>query len=321
MSEYVNNEFICEFCGKEYSSLNSLLTHKKTAKFCLNIQNKVADNIDSLRCDSCNKVFTTKHTFSTHTSNCKEKMVKTITMLNDTIRELTKQLSDVTSRNTYLEKDNKKLKAECDKYRNHLMEKDKQRQPTTVINNTTMNTTTHNTYNMQYNQLLSTIKPFTPESINDTFNEISHETLVNVDIGCETILEKEVGNSISKLLFFVDHARRIIVVKDADGKGTKYPATEIINQCLDTANPVLLDKVTKSEKHMNDLFNNDQLPEDKIDFINKNIKLTKSLFNNGEEEKEKEKARELKKRKTNFKKKIVNYVINNGKTLNKGMSG
>ncbi len=81
------------------------------------MQNKQADNTEDLRCDSCNKVFTTKHTFSVHLTNCKEKMLHTIETLTKTLDEMKEQVRRLTDRNTYLEKDNKTLSVECMKYR------------------------------------------------------------------------------------------------------------------------------------------------------------------------------------------------------------
>ena len=53
----------CEFCKKIFSTKSSLNNHKKTAKYCLQIQNK---EINIFSCKYCSKNFTTKHIFSKH---------------------------------------------------------------------------------------------------------------------------------------------------------------------------------------------------------------------------------------------------------------
>ena len=102
--------FICEFCNKVFSTQSNLSFHKKTAKFCLNIQNKTTDttkdntveinstiennnsplintiNINSTNnnktddkndksciCSYCNKQFTIKAHLKTHYLSCKSK--------------------------------------------------------------------------------------------------------------------------------------------------------------------------------------------------------------------------------------------------------
>lgn len=93
MSLHETRLFICEYCGNEYSSLSSLITHKKSAKFCLSIQNKEADNQGSLTCNDCGKVFTTKHTLSVHIINCKERLIHESLTLKNEINSLHKELA------------------------------------------------------------------------------------------------------------------------------------------------------------------------------------------------------------------------------------
>lgn len=44
----------CKFCNKTFSSLKSLQTHSKTAKFCLKLRGETTTNF---KCNYCEKYF------------------------------------------------------------------------------------------------------------------------------------------------------------------------------------------------------------------------------------------------------------------------
>jgi hypothetical protein len=66
-----SNALECEFCKKQFSVKNSLNVHQRTAKYCLALQGKHADEVFS--CDFCNKSFTLKQTYQEHLLICKTK--------------------------------------------------------------------------------------------------------------------------------------------------------------------------------------------------------------------------------------------------------
>ncbi len=96
------NEFTCEFCNKSYKTLSSLNNHKKTAKFCLNLQKESKPNeemiIKILKCNYCNKEFTSKFVLNNHINICSVKIIHE--KLDEQKKELEEQLK---------EKDNKIL--------------------------------------------------------------------------------------------------------------------------------------------------------------------------------------------------------------------
>ena len=70
-------EYICNFCNKKFSSKSNIDKHKKTAKYCLELQkkdisndfknNSISNNISSTssinniyKCDFCNKEYLRK---------------------------------------------------------------------------------------------------------------------------------------------------------------------------------------------------------------------------------------------------------------------
>jgi len=153
---------ICDICGNGYSSLNSLIHHKKTARFCLILQNK---KTDKLVCKDCKKEFTTKHNYVSHVSGCKEMLLNKVKQYEeqnkqyeDQIKQYKDQIKQYEDQIKHLRKELKEYKDECISYRNHLLAKNKKHvHNTTVINNTINNTT----YDSQYNQFVEDVPPVT----------------------------------------------------------------------------------------------------------------------------------------------------------------
>ena len=71
-------QFACQYCNKNYSSQSSLTYHQKTAKFCLELQNKVVSNKEELICNHCNKEFGSKANLTVHINICKNKKNKEV---------------------------------------------------------------------------------------------------------------------------------------------------------------------------------------------------------------------------------------------------
>jgi hypothetical protein len=61
----------CEFCKKEFVCKGTLITHQKTAKYCLQLQGK--NIIQPFECNFCVKNFTTQQNLKEHILVCKEK--------------------------------------------------------------------------------------------------------------------------------------------------------------------------------------------------------------------------------------------------------
>jgi len=66
----------CEFCKKDFSTKGVILSHQKTAKYCLEIQGINIKNNCNFNCDYCDKTFTLKHNMNDHISICKQKKIK-----------------------------------------------------------------------------------------------------------------------------------------------------------------------------------------------------------------------------------------------------
>lgn len=78
--------FSCDFCKKDFSFKGNMLSHQKTAKYCLDIQGK---NCNAFECSFCCKIFTTHQNLNDHLTSCKEKEKKQYEIK---IQELEKQI-------------------------------------------------------------------------------------------------------------------------------------------------------------------------------------------------------------------------------------
>ncbi len=71
------NDYICTFCNKSYKTLSNLNNHKKTAKFCLNLQKESNPDkeVKVLKCEYCDKEFTNKFILNKHIDICSSKSI------------------------------------------------------------------------------------------------------------------------------------------------------------------------------------------------------------------------------------------------------
>ena len=70
-----HNNYKCEFCDKSFSSASNLITHKRTAKFCLKIQQEKFPNVEikkrEFKCELCANIFKNKNLLNSHITICK----------------------------------------------------------------------------------------------------------------------------------------------------------------------------------------------------------------------------------------------------------
>lgn len=60
----------CDFCNRSFSTKGILISHQKSAKYCLKLQNK---NNENFTCNFCTKNFTSQYNLNEHFNTCKEK--------------------------------------------------------------------------------------------------------------------------------------------------------------------------------------------------------------------------------------------------------
>ena len=106
MKNPVNN-LQCEHCNKILSTASALELHKRTAKYCLLIQNKLNEVTSKYKCDKCDYSTTKKDNLNKHLKTCKQ---KTITDK--------KAQDDMSIKYLLLEKENEMLKKQIEEYKN-----------------------------------------------------------------------------------------------------------------------------------------------------------------------------------------------------------
>jgi hypothetical protein len=121
----------CEFCHKAFSTKTVLLTHKKTAKYCLSLQGK--ENKD-FQCQYCDKTFTLEHVLKEHLHSCKKKTIKEKEdkdlQLIEKYEEKEKQLKEKLEEK---EKQILELKAKLEKFENAVIANSTKQSITTNI--------------------------------------------------------------------------------------------------------------------------------------------------------------------------------------------
>jgi len=93
----------CGFCTSLFKTMASLLLHQRTARYCLEIQEKPIE--EEYDCGTCDKKFSLKHHLAAHEPTCKgigiklqkenEELKKTVSSLEKTISSLTKTISSL----------------------------------------------------------------------------------------------------------------------------------------------------------------------------------------------------------------------------------
>jgi len=107
----------CEFCKSKLISKSNLNYYKKTNKSCLLLQSQL--EIAKIKCEYCNKNFTSNQTIKVHKKNCKIKNEKE---RNDEIDILKKEKFESSNKILLLEKEIQLLKKENNILENTILE-------------------------------------------------------------------------------------------------------------------------------------------------------------------------------------------------------
>jgi hypothetical protein len=280
--------FVCEFCKKEYSSLSSLNYHKKTASFCLKLQDDI--NMELLKCEFCNKEFSSKTKLNSHLNNCKEKDAIGIkkeaeyiykSKLEFVEKEIEKTKKEYESKLDFFEKEIEKTKKEYEsklelikkeyEYKEEILKKEsiiKDEMIQTlkdqiklvsekIINNNTSYSTTNNIVNTinikneEYIKLFDSIKPMIPDNINKSMRNIRYDQMVGVIEELDEYFINQFVKNFKEYIFVTDESRGKIIIKLENGESSKVNAVQFILDCFKIGEKELRQLFTAVSHYLN----------------------------------------------------------------------
>lgn len=183
----------CNFCNKELSNSGILKAHQKTAKYCLEIQGLLINNI--FNCDYCNRQYTQKKNLNHHLLSCVEKK---IAEKDKIIAEKDKIFAEMVA-----EKD-----ARIKELQDHLVDIIKTRPPTTVNNNQRINT------------IINNLQPITDEHL---VEQSQYLTIDHIKEGVDGYVKYALEYPFKDRIVCVDYSRKKIKYKDQDNNIIEDP--------------------------------------------------------------------------------------------------
>jgi hypothetical protein len=249
------NTFACNFCKKSYTSQSNLNNHQKTAKFCLDLQNKLTSG-ELIRCEFCLKEFTTKKYLNQHNEICKQRK-------NVEQNDLKKELENYKKELENYKKENSELKVKLELKDEMIKKLEKQNKDlinrpstTTTINNN--DNRQQNQYNIQFNQLFEKLPILNEENVNNRINELSTEEKVN-QYDLNNFYKGALENIIYQLKdfsFCTDSSRKMVVIKDETEKSVKLNAEEFLSKSFTLGSESIKNHITFTDQIVNDRIDN-----------------------------------------------------------------
>ena len=220
--------YICNFCKREFQTLNSLNKHKINAKYCLIIQGKKEDK--KYNCDTCSVSFDTQYLLTKHSDKCR--LTKIIEKLREEIAEKDLQITKLTNENNILTG-----KTEVYKYDQECLHKIAQ-QPKTTSN---------------INHITNNLAIYDAELIANNFknalNNITPEDICEGQIAVAKIIAPCLTNSDGmKMIACTDKSRGVFVMKDSNGKINKDIKAKKLVDTIEPIASMKVDEIVNLEK-------------------------------------------------------------------------
>lgn len=171
-----SDSLLCNFCNKVFTSRNILLQHKNKAKYCLELQGKSQQS--RFECKYCEKVLSTSQRLDTHIISCKNKKQIESVLIHQ-LKEKDIYISSLESTIEKLESTIEKLETKLDKFENTLLSN-----ASKPIKNTTNNIVINNTLNLND---ISKLKTFLDEKMDKSVLALGQKGLAKMLT--ETILK------------------------------------------------------------------------------------------------------------------------------------
>jgi hypothetical protein len=230
--------FECEFCKKKLSTKSSLTLHKKTTKYCLEIQGKENTKFE---CKSCNNTFSSKQNFDKHQEICKEKinifmkdnklLEKDLNKTKEDYKKLERDLNKIKEDYKILEKDLKSNIEKVEELKTLLKEKDD------IIANIAARPTVTNNINVNIN--------IDKAMIENNIVKYDDNYMIDGMRGVAEFIAKEVFPKEDGRYLCTDKARNTFKYKDEEGNVFKDPNC---TKLIEITQPIIKNKLIDTYK-------------------------------------------------------------------------
>jgi hypothetical protein len=285
--------FTCKYCNNKYKSISSLNCHQKTAKFCIQLQNREVKVEEKYICEHCNKDFNLKHVYNNHTLVCKEKKAKEEINTQQNLEQLKEEIQKLKEENSKiiekLKEENFKTIEENSSLKLIIKFKDEQIEKLEKINKELINKPTSTTinnndnrktqYNIQFNQLFEKLDILNESNVNKRINGLSEEHQIKsykVDNFIKEFGERLIY-ALKDLTFCTDQSRKTVVIKDENSKSVKMTVEEMISKCLELGTEGIKNHFTIVEQDVDDRIENcdETLTSEMLDIFLEEIRILK----------------------------------------------
>ena len=191
----------CNFCNNNFGNANSLSKHKKTARYCIEIQDKIRKKYLCIDCST--EVF--EDDYNDHLKLCIDKRINEVILQKDAEKEELILSYETKIKNiieSYEDKLNKNHEELIDIIKNTK---------TTVINKNTQNT--QNT--QRINTVINNLIPITEQHFEEQTNFL---TLDHIKDGVNGYVKCALEHHFKDRIICVDYARRKIKYKNSKGE-------------------------------------------------------------------------------------------------------
>ena len=249
--------FICDICKNTFSTNSSLLSHKKTAKYCLELQSSI---VDDFKCEYCDKSFNIKNNLLRHYNTCKKKEFELNHKneidkikkekdngINDIKEKYEQQIKKIEKESNSLEIENKMLKKLLNEEKNRVNDLfSKSKGNTTNIQNNI-----NGKFKDNFEELFEKLPKFTKENLVESFKDV-----LNEDVLLEGIdyFSKVVNSCLGAYGIISDFARNKVVLKDKDGNRVNAFTPKVFVDSINNIQEITKEVLAKSREKV-DTFN------------------------------------------------------------------
>lgn len=192
----------CKYCEHSFKTKSIMKHHQKTAKYCLEIQQKCGHKVKYIyKCDYCQKNLSQKIDLDRHYLSCgirKETLIQ---------NKFECQITDLKTQLTTLEFQLNEQRQRYEKQIKELQDKLENVAIKAVQRPTTSNKT-------QINNYIQNMKPVTEEHL---INNVQHLTIEHIKKGPEGYAEYALEYPLKDRMLCSDYSRRKVKFKDKDG--------------------------------------------------------------------------------------------------------